>query len=244
MRTIPYDLARDSRRRSVIAALFVQPRGAYAGLPGVDPWDEARDARTYAGPHPVVAHPPCARWGAYATGGPRHPGSKIRGDDGGCFAAAIESVRRWGGVLEHPRGSSAWPAHGLAKPPPGGGWVRADRYGWTCCVEQGHYGHPARKATWLYYVGAEPPSELVWGSSQTPDPPDCPWSGSEVRSFSKPPKGAGPDFRAQRRAWLAWRKAGGCKVYASPELLSRGQREATPIPFRDLLIDLAQLSTP
>lgn len=34
------------------AALYVQRGGAYFGLDGVDPWDEARDARTYAGPHP------------------------------------------------------------------------------------------------------------------------------------------------------------------------------------------------
>jgi hypothetical protein len=46
----------------VIAALYVDPRGAYAGLPDVDLWDEARDARSYRGPHAVVAHPPCSRW--------------------------------------------------------------------------------------------------------------------------------------------------------------------------------------
>ena len=34
----------------MVAALFVQPRGCYANLPDVDPWDEARDARKYAGP--------------------------------------------------------------------------------------------------------------------------------------------------------------------------------------------------
>ena len=52
----------------MIAALYVQKAGAYFGLPDVDPWDEARDARLYAGPHRVVAHPPCQRWGRYWHG--------------------------------------------------------------------------------------------------------------------------------------------------------------------------------
>ena len=30
-----------------IAALYVEPRGVYQGLPGVECWDEARDARLY-----------------------------------------------------------------------------------------------------------------------------------------------------------------------------------------------------
>ena len=49
----------------MVAALFVERDGAYYGLPNVDPWDAERDARTYAGPFPVVAHPPCERWGKY-----------------------------------------------------------------------------------------------------------------------------------------------------------------------------------
>ena len=46
----------------MIAALFVQRRGVYFDLDGVDPWDASRDARLYAGASSVVAHPPCARW--------------------------------------------------------------------------------------------------------------------------------------------------------------------------------------
>jgi hypothetical protein len=57
----------------MIAALFVAPDGVYAGLPGVEVWDEARDARRYAGPWPVVAHPPCQRWGRFWHGSPSRP---------------------------------------------------------------------------------------------------------------------------------------------------------------------------
>lgn len=145
----------------MIAALFVQPGGAYFGLPDVDPWDEARDARRYAGPFPVVAHPPCGRWCRLAGFVEWRTGKK-RGDDGGCFASALASVRRWGGVLEHPAYSLAWRAHGLLAPPNGGGWVRDLEGGWTCYVEQGAYGCEARKPTWLYAFGVVPPS-LRWG---------------------------------------------------------------------------------
>jgi hypothetical protein len=149
----------------MVAALFVATNGVYFGLPNVDPWDRARDARQYPGPHPVVAHPPCERWGRYWGGAPWQTERKTLGDDGGCFAAALAAVRKWGGVIEHPEASHAWAHHGLNTPPRCGGWVVADwEGGWTCCVEQGAYGHRARKATWLYAHGIDLPS-LRWGSA-------------------------------------------------------------------------------
>jgi hypothetical protein len=147
----------------MIAALYVETGGCYFGLDEVDPWDQKRDARRYAGPHPVVAHPPCQRWGRFWHGSTRKPHQFKLGDDGGCFAHALDAVRRWGGVLEHPEGSQAWAHFGLIAPPRSGAWVVADwEGGWTCYVEQGHYGHLSRKGTWLYANGAEPPS-LTWG---------------------------------------------------------------------------------
>lgn len=141
-----------------VAALYVETGGVYFGVPGVDPWDEKRDARRYAGPYPVVAHPPCARWSIMGLCRPEFE----RGDDGGCFECALAAVRTYGGVLEHPRHTLAWKRFGLPRPA-AAGWTR-DLFdpGWTCEVDQRRYGHPARKPTWLYYVGPEPP-QLDWG---------------------------------------------------------------------------------
>ena len=194
----------------MVAALFVQRNGCYYGLPGVDPWDEARDARLYAGPWPVVAHPPCARWcrlaGLVASRGGHRPGN-----DGGCFAAALASVRQWGGVLEHPAYTAAWKAHGLLAPPKSGGWVPAgDGIGSTCYVEQGHYEHPALKGTWLYAAHVDLPS-LAWGPS-----PDAPYRGGSKH----------PHLASARRKPV--------------EVMSRAERIVTPPPFRDVLIAMAR----
>ncbi len=145
-----------------ISALFVETDGCYFGLPRVDPWDQTRDARAYTGPNSIVAHPPCQRWGRFWHGSTRKPHQFKLGDDGGCFAAALEAVRTWGGVLEHPCDSHAWKHFGLTPPKRHKGWRPAgDGIGWTCYVEQGHYGHMSRKPTWLYAVRCELP-ELNW----------------------------------------------------------------------------------
>lgn len=144
-----------------VAVLYAYADGPYAGLDGVDVWDVTRDARTYAGPHPVVAHPPCSRWCQLAHVNQKRYGQRV-GDDGGCFAAALASVRRWGGVLEHPAFSYAWPAFNLPRPRRFG-WTRDLVTGeWVCEVSQAAYGHAARKLTWLLYVGDAPPPQLDW----------------------------------------------------------------------------------
>ena len=208
------------RPNTLIAALYVKTDGAYFGLDGVDPWDENRDARKYAGPYPVVAHPPCQRWGKMWAGQPlwikRTGERKKKGDDGGCFKAALAAVRKFGGVIEHPHGSHAWAHFNLNKPPRKGGWIVADFHGgWTCCVEQGRYGHYARKPTWLYAVGCELP-ELDWGHSEPSFPPEA------IEKY-------GLDY-CKRAGELAFK--GGGKDSAP--------RIGTPEPFRNLLISMAQ----
>ncbi len=201
----------------MVAALYVETGGCYFGLPDCDPWDEPRDARLYAGPHAVIAHPPCQRYGRYWSGGPSAKVRRIKGDDGGCFAAALASVRAWGGVLEHPEASHAWRMFGLVSPPRHGGWVNADFLGgWTCCVEQGHYGHRARKATWLYAFGVEFPA-LKWGAAPNRERLEEGFRSKEAADAAR----ARPDWKPRNR------------------ILDR-ERLATPLPFRDLLISIAQ----
>jgi hypothetical protein len=146
-----------------VAALYVQKNGSYYGLPHVDPWDSERDARRYEGPHPVVAHPPCHKWGKMGRVNFARWGgvANIPGNDANCFAAALHSVRLWGGVLEHPAQTYAWEWFGLTKPK-GIGWQRSILGGWVCEVWQSAYGHRANKATWLYYDGDCLPPDMDW----------------------------------------------------------------------------------
>jgi len=143
----------------VIAALYVETGGVYYGLDNVEPWDEKSDARLYDGPHPVVAHPPCARWCQLAPVNQARWGTRI-GDDGGTFYAALKAVRKWGGVLEHPAYTLAWKQYGLPRPRRGQ-WMRSlDDPGWVTEISQSAYGHLARKRTWLYLIGE--PFPLNW----------------------------------------------------------------------------------
>lgn len=147
----------------MIAALFVQADGVYANRADVDAWPESRDARLYAGPYPVVAHPPCQLWGPFAAINFKRWGGEHNrpGNDGGCFAAALASVREWGGVLEHPAHSRAWAAHGLTAPY-AIGWNETAPGEWVCEVWQSAYGHMARKRTWLFCRSDETPDGLRW----------------------------------------------------------------------------------
>lgn len=206
-----------------MAALFVQTGGVYFGLDGVDPWDEERDAMLYDGPWPVVAHPPCARWSRFAGFTEARFGLK-RGDDGGRFESALASVRRFGGVLEHPAYSAAWAKYGLPKPSVREGWTLDFDGGASCYVEQGRYGLPVKKATWLYAYGCEL-AEFRWG--YTPD-------------------GEGPTPNGDHGGMDTWRDAWasgvtGVTFYKGNR--HNGLRSMTPLDFRDALIGMARTAT-
>lgn len=200
----------------MIAALFVQDGGCYFGLPDVDPWPESRDARLYDGPWPVVAHPPCQRWGRFWHGSTRKPHQFQLGDDGGCFSCARRAVHLYGGVIEHPADSHAFKFYMLPIPKRHAGWTAQDGFGGrSCYIEQGHYGHPSRKPTWLYAV--------------LPEYPELNWSRCEQRL---------PQWMIDRYGYEKARRIGVVAMVGGKNKTLI--RNATPSPFRDLLINIAR----
>lgn len=172
-----------------VAALCVDSDGPYVGLDDVDPWDVTRDAKRYAGPHPVIAHPPCGPWGMLSA--------RCHTQDPSCAPRAVEQVRAFGGVLEHPLGSRLW-AHCML-PRPG---ELPDAWGGrTYLVEQVAWGHACRKSTLLYVVGVPAevvvrgirtggtPTHWIWGSHvarRTPIPAGLRAASAQIRRRTPP----------------------------------------------------------
>ena len=193
-----------------VAVLYAYRDGPYSRAPGVDIWCAARDARLYDRDLPVVAHPPCSRWCRLA-GLVEARWGHARGDDGGCFAHALDTVRRVGGVIEHPAYSLAWPRFDLPTPPRDGGWVRDIYGGWSCHVEQGRYGHPAKKATWLYAHGVRFLPSLAWGYElDSGSSALVSWCGNKTRADDPRPR------------------------------ITRRRASETPEQFRDVLLSIAR----
>lgn len=125
-----------------IAVLFVRRDSAYKNNPSLDVYDADRDALTFTGSNPVIAHPPCRSWGKLAHMAKPRQGEKE------LALWAVDRVRANGGVLEHPKGSRLWGAAGL----PLGDAI--DSYGgFTLEIDQYDFGHVAPKKTLLYIVG-------------------------------------------------------------------------------------------
>ena len=194
-----------------VAALYIDPRGPYPKLADVDCWDESRDAKLYEGPHRVVAHPPCGPWGKLSFC------SKYQPKD--CGPRAVEQVRRWHGVLEHPAGSRLFAHCGLPRP----GELPDAFGGRTIEIEQVRWGHVARKRTWLYLVGVTNVGELP--------PPREPthWCSG---------------FRSSNKKFPDNYKRTGCAVPPGIKVCSAQQRRRTPTAFAEWLVSLARNATP
>jgi hypothetical protein len=85
---------------------------------------------------------------------------------------------------------------------------------WTCCVEQGRYGHYARKPTLLYACHVELP-DLRWGKSEPRLNPEI------VARYGLK--------RAQRLGEVSGRGGG----------VDSRERNGTPPEFRDALLAIA-----
>lgn len=194
-----------------VAVLYVDPRGPYPEL--VEHWyGEERDARTYDGPHPVVAHPPC---GAYGSLRHLRVPNRERRDDADCGPIAVAQVRKWGGVLEQPRGSKLWEACGLPAP----GALPDAHGGYSLEVAQCDWGHVARKKTWLYLVSVP---LAVLGTAPPRREPTHWVSGGRLHD----------------------RKGQGGIVPPGIKVCSAQQRRRTPRAFAAWLVSLAQYATP
>lgn len=124
---------------------------------------------------------------------------------------AVSAVRRFGGVLEQPAGSTAFRAFGMPHP----GEFPDEFGGLSVELCQVEWGHPARKRTWLYLVGVR------LGQVRPPFPGRKPthWvSGGRKRS----------------------RKGSGGVVPPGIKVCSAQQRSRTPPLFRDLLLSIAR----
>jgi hypothetical protein len=189
-----------------VAALYIDPRGPYPKMPGVDAWDETRDARKYDGPHPVVAHPPCGPWGKLSFC------SRESAEIKALAPRAVEQVRAFGGVLEHPLGSRLFDFCGIPHPgelPDGFGGV-------TIEIQQVHWGHPARKRTLLYLVGV-PSGALKPPPYPTREPTH--WvSGSRSVNTKRLGRAVPPGMK----------------------ICSTQQRRRTPVAFAEYLVSLAR----
>ena len=136
-----------------VAILCCSPKSIYKSFPGLDCFDKNRDARSFAGSGPVIAHPPCRYWLPTASLFGRQAREKAdpvimdAEMELGIFCA--EQVKRCGGILEQPRGSRLWEAAGLPMPAYGG------PIAFSMMVWQGWWGFEFRKATWLFFSGIE-----------------------------------------------------------------------------------------
>lgn len=129
-----------------VAVLFARRDSVYKQFPDCDVYDADRDARTWPGGCAAVYHPPCSQWSIMRHMARKDPEQKK------LALLAVERVRKFGGVLEHPLGSLLWSTAGL--PSPG---APADEFGgWSYAVSQKWFGHRAEKKTLLYIVGCKP----------------------------------------------------------------------------------------
>lgn len=190
----------------MVAVLFARADSVYKEIPGVDVWDIERDARKWLGNCPVIAHPPCRAWGQLrALANPRH-------DEKELAPWAVQQVRKFGGILEHPAKSTLWDFSGLPRP-----GARDSFGGWTLPIFQSSFGHRAEKATFLYIVGCNP--------ADLPEMPIILGAATHICGTSGRRRDGGRLHKGDK----GWR----------PEI-TKAEREHTPIALAEWLVEVAK----
>ena len=124
----------------MISVLCASRKSIYHTIPNIDVYDVDRDARTFFGSGPIIAHPPCRSWSLKL----RHQAKPVEGErDLGLWCCEV--LKRNGGVLEQPAGSLLFSVGGLPIP----GTLAADLF--SIQVNQFWWGYRSRKSTWLCF---------------------------------------------------------------------------------------------
>lgn len=143
------------------AALFCRADSAYKKREMWDVYDAKRNALEYDGNAPVVCHPPCRLWGRLSHMACRDP--KITEEqkqaERNLALWSVDTIRRKGGILEHPSSSKIWEVL------PDVGDAPDDWGGFTIEIDQYDFGHVAHKKTKLYICGMD-----AWSIPELPEP--------------------------------------------------------------------------
>ena len=123
----------------MVSILCADSRSSYYKLPGLDIYDQKRDAYSFAGRNMVIAHPPCQQWSRLRKFSNYDLRSKLLAY--WCW----DIVNQNGGIFEHPAGSYFF-KH-----------VNADRKK-IISVDQCWFGFSGKKTTYLYFHNCSPDS--------------------------------------------------------------------------------------
>ena len=181
-----------------VAILCAARRSVYHSLPDLEVYDEARDARTFAGGMSIVAHPPCRRWTTYGDNMTRRlkldPAEVAAEKDLGVWCA--EQVKEWGGILEQPAKSRLWAAAGLPLP---GSWCGCSR---SCATsrEDGSGSTPCPGTRTAEDPKPRRPSRSGWSPSRGPQNPRIPLDRAAAERKSRKERTVG-DERFFKLAW-------------------------------------------
>lgn len=128
-----------------IPVLFTAYNSLYNDNDIFDCYDVKRDAFSYTGRIPLIAHPPCRLFSRLRKLSSANPLEKK------CAYFALARIRQFGGILEHPRSSTLWLNGGFVldgSVDDYGGFLRSVNLSW--------FGFPAQKRTMLYFCGITP----------------------------------------------------------------------------------------